>query len=68
MTARFLEAASSGAQRQQHQSSAEQLEAYVGDCAQLLGLRSRGGGWSGKERLAEVLEAVVQCKQPDCYG
>ncbi|PRW50771.1 intraflagellar transport 52-like protein [Chlorella sorokiniana] len=67
VTARFLAAATSGAQQQQQQS-AEQLEAYVGECAQLLGLRSRGGGWSGKERLAEVLEAVVQCKQPDCYG
>jgi len=66
VTARFLATASSGAQQQQQ--SAEQVEAYVRECAQLLGLRSRGGGWSGKERLAEVLEAVVQSKQPDCYG
>lgn len=66
MTARYLAAASSGTQQQQQ--SAEQLEAYIGECATLLGLRSRGTGWSGKERVAEVLEAVVQCKQPDCYG
>jgi hypothetical protein len=73
ITARFLAAprapggGSSGSQHQQ------QLEAYIGECAQLLGLRSsgqRGGGAAGaaaaKEQLAEVLEAVVLCKT-DAY-
>lgn len=47
--------------------ASQQLEAYVQGCAQLLGLRSaRGGG--AKEQLAEVLEAVVQCKLPDFYA
>lgn len=51
---------------------AQRLEDYIGDCAALLGLRSsggtaaaRGGGTSAaraREQLAEVLEAVVQCK------
>ena len=74
ITARFLAAprapggGSSGSQHQQ-----QQLEAYIGECAQLLGLRSsgqRGGGAAGaaaaKEQLAEVLEAVVLCKT-DAY-
>ena len=71
ITARFLSAAppASGAPAaQQQRQAAQQLEAYFGECAQLLGLRSRGGGWSGKERVAEALEAVVQCKQPEYYG
>ena len=75
ITARFLAAprapggGSSGSQHQQ-----QQLEAYIGECAQLLGLRSsgqRGGGGAAgaaaaKEQLAEVLEAVVLCKT-DAY-
>jgi hypothetical protein len=74
ITARFLAAprahggSSSGSQQQQQQ----QLAAYIGECAQLLGLRSsgQGGGAGGaaaaKEQLAEVLEAVVLCKT-DAY-
>ncbi|KAL4443392.1 hypothetical protein ABPG75_011129 [Micractinium tetrahymenae] len=67
VTAAFL-AAPRGSQR---------LEDYIGDCAALLGLRSSGlaggqGGGSGAARarvqLAEVLEAVVQCKMDYAGG
>jgi hypothetical protein len=41
----------------------------VHDCARLLGLRSAAGAGAdpaaAKRQLAEVLEAVVQCKMPD---
>ena len=62
-------------QQQQQQEAAAQLEAYIGECAALLGLHSADSTRSAptsseaaKEQLAEALEAVVLCKQPDCYG
>lgn len=77
ITARFLAAAQppakgvgASAQQAQQQQQAQQLESYIGECAGLLGLRTRhlGGGGGAREQLAEVLEAVVLCKQPDCFG
>ena len=55
ITARYLEAPLGG----------QQLEAYVQECGQLLGLRSSRAEAGAKAQLAEVLEAVVQCKMPD---
>ncbi|KAL4429204.1 hypothetical protein ABPG77_010183 [Micractinium sp. CCAP 211/92] len=62
ITAAFLEAP----------QESQRLEDFIGSCAALLGLRSSsgtaarlGGGTSAamaREQLAEVLEAVVQCK------
>lgn len=62
ITAAFLEAP----------RESQRLEDFIGSCAALLGLRSSsgtaarlGGGTSAamaREQLAEVLEAVVQCK------
>lgn len=72
ITAQYLAGAASPAPRggggsSQQAVAVRQLEAYIGECAALLGLRSAHDG-SAKEQLAEALEAVVQCKQPDCYG
>ncbi|KAI3426955.1 hypothetical protein D9Q98_006899 [Chlorella vulgaris] len=62
LTAQFLAAVKQGTPG--GGGSSQQLEAYIADCSQLLGLRTARGG-TAKQQLAEVLEAVVQCKLPD---
>ncbi|GAB4818575.1 hypothetical protein N2152v2_005621 [Parachlorella kessleri] len=44
--------------------NSQQLERYVRECAQLLGLRGAGTSAGTKELLAEALGAVVACKMP----
>lgn len=65
VTAAFLAAHRGGA-------GGPPLHDYVHDCTAMLGLRSAAEGGAhpaaAKRQLAEVLEAVVQCKMPDPQG